>query len=193
MRNLSRPMAAHGKDRPSGRSFPLSAVLTAAVETEGRHEGQGRGIRSTGTDSMSVALTAAAQTEGMQKRQGKGKTNPAGWFSMSAPGAQRVLPPAGGALNYFWLIPALAGIKRGFRPLRRATQGNGAHVLGPWPNKSATALRENAPQGPFLAPQGSRKAGESFSDWCGAFWGIWLHFVSSCRFCPFFLRLFPPL
>ena len=44
-----------------------------------------------------------------------------------------------------------------------AAQGNGARELGPWPNKSATALRENAPQGPFLAPQGSRKAGESFN------------------------------
>ena len=48
--------------------------------------------------------------------------------------------------------------------MRRATQGNGARVLGPWPNKSATALRENAPQGPFLIPQGDR----NFNNWCGA-------------------------
>ena len=45
-----------------------------------------------------------------------------------------------------------------------ATQGNGARVLGPWPNKSATALRENAPQGPFLIPQGDR----NFNYGCGA-------------------------
>ena len=64
----------------------------------------------------------------------------------------------------FWLIPgADTGNQKGFRILRDATQGNGARVLGPWPNESATALRENAPQGPFRIPQGSRKAGESFS------------------------------
>ena len=69
----------------------------------------------------------------------------------------------------FRLIPVNRPESKGeFRPLRSPTQGNGARVLGPWPSKSATALRENAPQGPFLAPQGSRKAGESFSDWCGA-------------------------
>ena len=33
-------------------------------------------------------------------------------------------------------------IKREFRGLRAAPQGNGAHVLGPWPNKSATARRK---------------------------------------------------
>ena len=39
---------------------------------------------------------------------------------------------------------------------RSAPQDNGARMLGPWPSKSATALRENAPQGPFLIPQGDR-------------------------------------
>ena len=69
----------------------------------------------------------------------------------------------------FWLIPgADTGNQKGFRILRDATQGNGARVLGPWPNESATALRENAPQGPFRIPQGSRKAGESFIVWYGA-------------------------
>ena len=63
----------------------------------------------------------------------------------------------------FWLIPgADTGNQKGFRILRDATQGNGARVLGPWPNELATALRENAPQGSFRIPQGSRKAGESF-------------------------------
>ena len=75
-----------------------------------------------------------------------------------------------------------------------ATQGNGARVLGPWPidyfNSGAllfhglvgqanhslvekhstgiflcpTRLRENAPQGPFLIPQGDR----NFNYGCGA-------------------------
>ena len=43
---------------------------------------------------------------------------------MSALGAPRVLPPAGGAFNYFWLIPVFDRNQKGeFRPLRRATQG----------------------------------------------------------------------
>ena len=69
------------------------------------------------------------------------------------------------AVFLFVLVDSRVGhreSKRGFRVLRDATQGNGARVLGTWPNKSTTALRENAPQGPFQIPQGSRKAGESF-------------------------------
>ena len=90
---------------------------------------------------------------------------------------REIARPAGRAfLLFFGWFRSLTGIKegslaawvghreskRGFRVLRDATQGNGAPVLGPWPNESATALRENAPPGPFLVPQGSRKAGESF-------------------------------
>ena len=62
------------------------------------------------------------------------------------------------ASDYFFVLVdfRLAKIKGEFRALRSASQGNSAHVLGPWPNKSATALRENAPQGPFLVPQGDR-------------------------------------
>ena len=71
------------------------------------------------------------------------------------------------ALLFFILVDfpsrEIGKIKRGFRTLRSPAQGNSARVLGPWPNESATALRENAPQGPFLVPQGSRKAGESFN------------------------------
>ena len=62
--------------------------------------------------------------------------------------------------DYFWLIPGLnTGNQKGISPSADGDSG-GAHVLGPWPNKSATALRENAPPGPFLVPQGSRKACE---------------------------------
>ena len=50
---------------------------------------------------------------------------------MSAPGAQRVLPPAGGALNYFWLIPALAGINRGVS--RSAERDSGLCPENPQP------------------------------------------------------------
>ena len=63
---------------------------------------------------------------------------------MSALGAQGNCATCGSrALNYFWLIPAQAGINRGFRPLRRATQG--------------AALRTRSL---------SRKAGESFHFAC---------------------------
>ena len=84
---------------------------------------------------------------------------------MSTLCAQKVLRDLRVALFlFFWLIFARRKSKRGFRVLRDATQGNGARVLGPWPNKSATALRENAPQGPFLVPQGfSKGLSESFS------------------------------
>ena len=51
----------------------MSVALTAAAQTEGAHERQGRGIRSTGTDSMSVALTVAAEAEALYERQGRGK------------------------------------------------------------------------------------------------------------------------
>ena len=88
MRNLSRPMAAHGKDRPPGRSFPLSVVLTATARTEGMHERQGRGIRSDGNGFHERCPDCGSLNEGNAEKTGKGKTNPAGWFSMSAPGAQ---------------------------------------------------------------------------------------------------------
>ena len=83
---------------------------------------------------------------------------------MSGHWPRGIAPSADGAFSLFLVDSGQkTGIKRGFRVLRDTSQGNGARVLGPWPNQSATALRENAPQGPFLVPQGSRKAGESFN------------------------------
>ena len=96
------------------------------------------------------------------------KTNKKGKTTRSG-GLSRELRVLRDALFYSFLVDfRRAKIKRGFRALRSAAQGNSARVLGPWPNESATALRENAPQGPFLVPQGSRKAGESFNIGCGA-------------------------
>ncbi|WP_207651151.1 hypothetical protein, partial [Butyricicoccus pullicaecorum] len=63
---------------------------TAVFQAERAYERQGGGIRSTGTDSM------------------------------SAPGARGVLLAEASALDYFLLIPAQAGINRGFRRLRTA-------------------------------------------------------------------------
>ncbi len=83
---------------------------------------------------------------------------------MSGHWPRGIAPSADGAFSLFLVDSGQkTGIKRGFRALRSASQGNGARVLGPWPNQSATALRENAPQGPFLIPQGFEKGlSESF-------------------------------
>ena len=124
----------------------MSVALTAAAQTEGAHERQGRGIRSTGTDSMSVALIAAAQTEGMQKGQGKGKTNPAGWFSMSALGAQGNCATCGSRFETrVWLIPAQAGIKRGFRALALILSAHsaGTRIVTYGPERDSGRCPEN--------------------------------------------------
>ncbi|OUP53406.1 hypothetical protein B5F17_05205 [Butyricicoccus pullicaecorum] len=73
---------------------------------------------------------------------------------MSALGAQRVLPPAGGAFNYFWLIPAKPESIGEFRALRSATQGSALRTRKPFEK----GLSES-----FISPAGGT------GDWCGAF------------------------
>src|SRR5699024_452028 len=115
-----------------GRSFPLSVVLTAALQTEGMQKRQGKGNPFHGNGFHERRPNCGSTNGGNAETAGKGKTNPAGWFSMRALGAQRGLLAAASALDYFWLIPAKAGIKRGFRPLRRATQGAALRTRKPF-------------------------------------------------------------
>ena len=75
----------------------MSVALTAAAG--GMHEGQGRGIRSDGNGFHERRPDCGSLNEGNAEKTGKGKTNPAGWFSMSALGAQRVLLAAASALK----------------------------------------------------------------------------------------------
>ncbi|WP_162608086.1 hypothetical protein [Butyricicoccus pullicaecorum] len=72
---------------------------------------------------MSVALTAAAQTEGMQKRQGKGKTNPAGWFSMSALGAQGNCARCGERFELVFVDSGFGRNQEGISPVATGDSG----------------------------------------------------------------------
>jgi len=102
-----------GKDRPKGRPF------------------------------LFLCPDCGSLNGGNIRTAGEGKTNPAGWFSMSALCARKYCASADALLFLFWLIfpRGRSGKSKGeFRSLRRAAQG--------------AALRTRSL---------SRKAGESFS------------------------------
>ena len=149
-------------------------------------------------------LNCGSLNGGNPRTAGEGKTNPAGWFSMSALGAQGNCATCGSRFETrVFLIPGAdtgnqEGISRSAErdqvpPGRASTLILSAHGAGI--RIVAYGLRGWIAPGHGPGPVCRLRAGFRLPlvGACGAFWGIWLHFVSSCRFCPFFLRLFPPL
>ena len=117
-----RDPAAQAGRAPQSAELPFETRCSARVSTQTNK--MGKTVLSDGL-SFFFAQTAAVRTEGMDERQERGK--PTGWlvFHERAWRAESLAACGRRFETRVLLIPAQAGINRGFRRLRTATSLRG--------------------------------------------------------------------